>query len=116
MKGGVGYAGALLEVPNATGPLQYEESYANEVNSLSDFVPEFTYSTDVVLNKRAMCYFDVTHGVISAGSTGGGAIKVLIAITTDGPPQLMLTPFQTGIPAVDISNYLVIDENGDAAM
>jgi hypothetical protein len=115
MRDGYIYAGALLEVPNASGLLQYDESYWNDVRPLSDFVPEFIYSADVVLNKRAVCYFDVRHGVISAGSTPAGAVYVLITITTDGPPQLRLTPFQTDIP-VDISNYLVIDEQGNAAI
>ncbi len=116
MKDGYMYAGATLEVPNAMGDLEYEDSYWTDLKSLSDFVPDYTYSTDVVLNKRAMCYFDIRHGVISAGSASGGAINAVITITTEGSPQLTLTPFQSDIPPADISNYLVIDDNGNAAI
>jgi hypothetical protein len=117
MANGYFYAGALLDIPNAIGDLTIDKAtyFDGQLKSLRDFVPEFIPSQDVVVNRRAACYFDFQHGTIAAVSAAGGAINVVITVQTGGPPQLTLTPFETDVP-VDISDYLEIDGNGNAAI
>jgi len=109
MMNGTIYAGVSLKIPNATGDLTYDESYFESVKSLTDFVPEFTPSQDVVFNGRAACYFDFSSGLVQPSLGDGGAMGVVITVQTNGDPQLTVTPFETGVPS-DISNSLEIND------
>ena len=66
----------------------------DETFSLMDFVPQYSYSDDVVFGGQAACYFDVQSGTVETAQLDPGlAQNVRIVIQTDGPPQLQVTPF-----------------------
>jgi hypothetical protein len=62
-----------------------------DLPSLSTFVPNYSYSSDVVMGGRAAAYFDFFGGEITA-YWQGGALGARVRVTTSGPPQLRVTP------------------------
>jgi len=110
MSNGTIFAGASLKIPNATGDLSYDPTYFQSVKSLSDFVPAFTPSQDVVFSGRAACYFDFGNGLVQPSPASGGAMGVAVTVQTNGRPQLTVTPFETGVP-VDISSFLEVNDD-----
>ncbi|HEY0156475.1 MAG TPA: hypothetical protein VGF28_04205 [Thermoanaerobaculia bacterium] len=80
-----------LQVVNA---VDQKLEYAGEelTRSLTEFVPDYTFSTDVVLNGRAACYFDVYGGRVSSYTVSGGASQTRVEMRTDGIPELLVTP------------------------
>ncbi|HYI12083.1 MAG TPA: hypothetical protein VEK57_23725 [Thermoanaerobaculia bacterium] len=108
------YAGARLQVSNATGPLTYEsrgkESY-ELTPSIGTFVPLYDYSEDVVFGGRAACYFDVFNGTVSSYVAKGGARNIRIVMETEGPPILTVTSFgSSAAPATPFSLTLKSSE------
>ena len=83
-----------LRIVNAVADrkLTYESSYVS-VSRISDFVPRFNYSRDVVLGGHAAAYFDVFGGTVRAHTDKNRMITVEITMETDGPPVLGVTPF-----------------------
>lgn len=88
-------APARMRVVNATADriMDYRSSYAETVPPISDYVPRFNYSREVVLAGRAAAYFDVFGGKVTASPTSTGAVTVQIEIETDGDPVFGLMPF-----------------------
>jgi hypothetical protein len=82
--------GIRLQVVNA---IDQEMYYADDqTHNLREFVPNYTLSNEVVLNGRAACYFDLYGGNVSTRVVKGGAKQTLVEMTTDGPPELLVTP------------------------
>lgn len=86
-------AGAHFEVMNPAGAGVTHPTFENTA-ALLDFVPQYDYSTDVVLGGRAACYFDVLSGAVNTAVAKGGAQQVVITIETDGAPQIRVRPFR----------------------
>jgi hypothetical protein len=87
--------GLRLEVLNAVEQsVEYDASY-RDVPRLQDFVQNYTFSDEVVLGERAAVYVDVYAGRVRS-VTVNGIVHVEIDITTDGDPQLRVTPFFSG--------------------
>jgi len=63
----------------------------NNVPSLTSFVSNYAYATDVVLGGRASAYFDLYGGEVIAFKDGE-SIRVRARVTTAGPPLLRITP------------------------
>ena len=80
-----------LQVVNA---VDQKLEYAGEdfTRSLTEFVPDYTFSSDVVLNGRAACYFDLYAGRVSSYLVQDGASQTRVEMTTDGVPELLVTP------------------------
>jgi hypothetical protein len=99
-----------LQVANA---IDRELSYADDDDtpSLSSFVNNYTFSTDVVLNGGAACYFDLFGGKVCSTVTPGGATQTFIEIETDGPPELLVTPLasSTAYAPIGASRLLLGD-------
>jgi hypothetical protein len=70
-------------------------SFMDTVLPIASFVPHFDYSGEVALGGRASAYFDLSGGMITTYTETEGAVRVVVTITTDGPPQLQVTPFST---------------------
>jgi len=79
-----------LQVVNAVD--QKLEYVGHDTRSLTEFVPDYTFSSDVVLNGRAACYFDVYGGRVVSHTVSGGASQTWVELTTDGVPELLVTP------------------------
>ena len=80
-----------LQIVNGTNDVHHDMQY-DCVPSLSDFVPHFQYSTEVVLRGRALCYFDLRNGLITSPKPNGDEARLVEAhIETDGPPILRIT-------------------------
>jgi hypothetical protein len=108
------YGGVRLQISNAIGgPLDYRQSFADDVPHVASFVPSYRYSDDVVLGGRAECYFDVFCGKVESYPHGQAA-RTTITMETEGPPRLQITPLYqrqtTGIPLVDVpvQPYVVV--------
>jgi hypothetical protein len=98
MRSGYLYTPCRIEVLNSAGGLWYADRYLRDVPHLSDYVADFTYSKDVVTGERAICYFDVSNGTVDHALSKDAAHMVVITIpTTDTPPTLRFTPFDTNI-------------------
>ena len=80
-----------LQVVNAVDQ-KLEYVGVDDTHSLTEFVPDYTFSSDVVLNGRAACYFDVYGGRVSSHTVRGGASQTRVEMTTDGFPELLVTP------------------------
>lgn len=90
--------GVRMQILNAK---ETEVSYLDDgVGSLTDYVPNYNFSSDVVLNGRASCYFDLYGGNVAAEEDRYGARRAVITMTTDGPPVLLVSPL---IPAANAS-------------
>ncbi len=80
-----------LQVVNAVDPkLEYVGD--DFTRSLTEFVPDYTFSSDVVLNGRAACYFDLYGGQVVSYTVSSGASQTRVELTTDGVPELLVTP------------------------
>jgi len=63
---------------------------------LSDYVENVHLSSDVVFGGRAMAYFDILGGrVWHEGGAGDDPSTTHVSISTDGPPEISITPFFT---------------------
>jgi hypothetical protein len=85
-------SGVRLQVPNAVdGPMNYEN---DDFPGLNDFVEHYNFSSDVVLTGRAACYFDLFSGTLKTlpPIIPSGPRRVVITVTTDGPPELLVSP------------------------
>jgi hypothetical protein len=99
--------GVRVQIVNASQTeLQYHESY-DDVPSIREFVPHRNFSADVVLGGRAALYFDFFAGDVrseTVGGPGGGAMRTIVTVETDGPPVLLITPFfpteELGVPLI----------------
>ena len=81
--------GVRLQVANA---IDREMNYADDdTHKLQDFVPNYALANEVVLNGRATCYFDLYGGNVSSRLVRGGARQTFVEMTTDGPPELLVT-------------------------
>lgn len=80
-----------LQVVNA---IDDELTYSGEdvTRSLTEFVPNYAFSSDVVLNGRAMCYFDLYGGRVTSSTNCRGTAYTTVEMTTDGSPELLVTP------------------------
>jgi hypothetical protein len=80
-----------LQVVNA---VDQKLEYVGEdfTRSLTEFVPDYTFASDVVLNGRAACYFDLYAGRVSSYIVKDGASQTRVEMTTDGVPELLVTP------------------------
>jgi hypothetical protein len=84
-------SGIRVEVANCVDrELVY---YTDGMPRLTDFNPEYTFASDVVLNGRAACYLDVYGGTVTwvPPNEEQRAGYVSIEMTTDGPPELLVT-------------------------
>jgi len=80
-----------LQIVNGTNDVEHDPTYC-DIPSLSEYVPHFQYSAEVVLRGRALCYFDLRNGRIKARpAKENEAIQAVATIETDGPPQLRIT-------------------------
>ncbi len=85
--------GARLQVINCIdSQLEYTEGAG--APKLTTFDPDYTFSDDVVLQGRAACYVDIYGGVVTyhESKRPNGAGYMSIAMKTDGPPELLVTP------------------------
>ncbi|HEX8620209.1 MAG TPA: hypothetical protein VF911_21700 [Thermoanaerobaculia bacterium] len=91
---GVIVTGARLQIANAVRrPLHYGLKY-DEVPRLRDYVPDYEYSREVVCGGRAAAYFDFFSGRVDyTRKKAGGPINVTVEVETEGPPELLVTPF-----------------------
>jgi hypothetical protein len=86
-----------LEIANAIGPPPEPDLAGQGLPSLRSFVHDYVYSQDVVTGGRAAAYFDVHHAASETVAIfPNGAMEVVVAIETDGPPVLRATPFFGG--------------------
>lgn len=95
-------SGIRLQVINAIDRgLVYAD---DDTPKIAEYVPNYNFSTDVVLHGRAMCYFDLYGGNVYSREVKGGARQTFVEMTTDGPPQLLVTPLASSstpiIPAL----------------
>jgi hypothetical protein len=108
VKNGDVVIGIRLQVTNA---IDREMSYADEATpKLASFIHRYTLSTDVVLNGRAACYFDLYGGKVHSCVVKGGARQTFIEITTDGPPELLVTPLAPSTSSITAARLLLGDE------
>ena len=94
------YGGVRLEIVNATGRLQYVDDRTGNfdvIPQLTGVDPLYYPSAETVFGGRALCYLDVFHGKIRS-ALDGGARHARIVVTTEGTPQLQVTPL-TGDPS-----------------
>ena len=81
-------AGVRLQVSNA---VDRTLKYAGESHRLTDFVSNYTPSSDVAFSGRAAVYFDLYGGNVSTKTVRGGAKQTFVDVTTDGPPELLVS-------------------------
>ncbi|MEA2491252.1 MAG: hypothetical protein QOH21_3044 [Acidobacteriota bacterium] len=92
--------GCKIEIADAIGDLQHDESFECCIPHLKALTPDADgVSTSVVLegeSNEASCYFDLTAGRLSAGLVANGAaVSVLKAQTATDSPILRLQRFRT---------------------
>lgn len=92
-----------VTVVNAREPqwLTYDPSFKNLIRSVSEFVPDYVPSPEVVLGRRAACHFDVMRGRIRAEYHYGVPV-VVIEIETDGKPRLRVEAFRNDVPSFEL--------------
>jgi hypothetical protein len=93
-------SGIRVQVANATDTRM---SYDGVVSGLTPWLPDYNFSSDVVLAGHAACYVDIYGGAQrTVPSTTGGPDIVLITVQTDGPPTLLVSSLRssplTGTP------------------
>lgn len=94
VKNGDVLAGIRLQVVNA---IEQEMTYKPGPGyqctpTLTDYVPGYTFSSDVVLSGRAALYFDLYGGEVTPTAGQGGAMQTVVTLTTEGRPELLVTP------------------------
>ncbi len=102
MSNGYLLAGARIQIANAIGD-QINDLSFDRTPSITEFVSDYSWSEDVVMGGRAACYFDVFAGKVQTEPLPKGATRVRIDIETDGPPVLLLTPFDQKIQPAKIT-------------
>lgn len=102
-----------LQVMNA---LDDEMNYDGERNvpRLTEFVPDYAFSSEVVQAGRAACYLDLFGGTVWSipPADPSQPIQVFIKVRTDGPPKLLVSPLQSGTRQ---SYRLDLTKDGDPA-
>ena len=88
--------GVRLQIVNATGELTYDDSF-EDIPALTDYVPHYRPSTEVVHGGRAMCYFDVFSGRVTTEVIKNERHTV-ITMPTNGTPVLQVTPLVAEFP------------------
>ena len=92
-------AGIRIQVVNAVNEeMKYKKHVAPK---LTDYVSDYSFSSDVVLHGRAACYFDLYGGEVTTVTTQtkfGGATQTLVTLKTQGPPELLVTPIAPSGP------------------
>lgn len=88
-------SGIRLQVANAAEhELLYEPGHC-AIPKVTEFLPDYNFSSDVVLNGRAACYLDLYGGrfrtLCSDPGNPKGPNRVDIRIETNGPPELLVT-------------------------
>jgi hypothetical protein len=94
VKDGDVLAGIRLQVVNAIDTeMSYIPAPGNQSTpALTDYLPGYTFSSEVVLNGRAFLYFDFFGGTVTAKLGTGGAMQTVVTLTTEGRPELLVTP------------------------
>jgi hypothetical protein len=113
VKNGDVRAGIRLQVLNA---IDRGMTYSGDATpSLASFVHNYTFSTDVVLNGRATVYFDLYGGAVHSIQAPGGASQTFVEVTTDGPPELLVTPLTSSdVPVA--AQRLRLGEEGEITL
>ncbi len=88
--------GIRIQVINA---VDEEMSYRGHTRSVTEFMPNYNFASDVVLDGRAACYVDLHGGTLTTYRHCEGAIWVSAQLETDGPPELLVTPLRPNGPA-----------------
>jgi hypothetical protein len=83
-------SGVRLQVRNCVDQHLFYDNYT--APRLTDFVPFYSYSGDVVSGGRAICFFDLFGGKVTSCRAPGGAVQTIVQIETDGVPELLVTP------------------------
>ena len=92
------FTNSHLRVVNAidTGLVYADETSSNpfaNVPQLTEYVPQYSPSNDVIMGGGAAAYFDILAGTISSlQPVDSDNIGVQAIIQTDGPPVLRITP------------------------
>lgn len=93
-------AGAGLKIVNAAAVGNSRPTRPDGGFSLTDYVQNFAYSQDVVLNGGAAGYFDISLAQsVTTVVTGNGTRTTVVKIETIGDPQLEITPFPGSLMA-----------------
>src|SRR6185369_14103709 len=93
--------GATIEIANAAGELRYDKSFECCVPHLKVLTPNLPPpSFRVVMEAKpehASAYFDLTAGVLTAGTTKkGAAVSIRTVTTSDESPVLRMRGFGAG--------------------
>ena len=102
--------GLRLQVRNT---IEREMVYRDDKTpKLLDYDPEYAISGDVVFGGRAACYFDFFGGNVSSLLVSGGAMQTIVQLTTDGAPELLVTPLASShAPTRSFVLPLPVEEN-----
>lgn len=110
-------SGVRLQVPNAVdGPMHYDDA---DFPGLTAFVEHYNYSSDVVLDGRAACYFDLFSGTLKTHPPifPNAPRRVEITVKTDGPPELLISPLSfLGGPGQSRRIVLGTDDSPDVTL
>lgn len=91
--------GSKIEIANAVGNLEHDESFECCIPHLKALTPDLGEpSPSVVLgaeSEEASCYFDLTAGQLSAGLISEGAAVSVLQVRTAGDPVLRVQRFRT---------------------
>jgi len=98
MENGNVFSGVRLEIPNAIGTGVTYQSPFHSIERLTSYVEHYNYSQEVVLGGQAGIYFDLFSASVTAWPHQDDAIEAVASIETDGPPELLATPFFGGSP------------------
>lgn len=88
--------GVRLQIANAVPGLAYDDSF-EDIPALTDYVPHYRPSTEVVHAGRAMAYFDLFSGDVSTEMQGQER-HVVVTMRTHGRPVLQVTPLVVELP------------------
>jgi hypothetical protein len=101
--------GLRLQVINARDTRM---DWKDKTPSLSDFAPNYNFSSDVVLNGRAACYVDIYGGKVTTlpADPPYRTTRVAIEMETDGVPELLITPLVA--PSTGESHRIRLAEPG----
>jgi hypothetical protein len=106
MRNGDIFSGIRLQVLNAVDrTMRYENQHTPK---LTAFDPGYSLSGDVVVQGRAVCYFDFYGGTVRSMQVSGGATQTVVEVETDGAPRLLVTPLASS-SAPTWSHVLTLD-------
>ncbi|HJQ36214.1 MAG TPA: hypothetical protein VKB93_03655 [Thermoanaerobaculia bacterium] len=92
VKNGDVLAGIRLQVVNAIEQQMVYDPETIVTPSLTDYVPGYTFASEVVLSGRASLYFDLYGGTVSTKTAAKGATQTVVTLTTEGRPEVLVTP------------------------